>query len=67
MSTRIQSVIVLGLGKVGFLVAELLHLTGFKVTGADLASSWAAIEILIGLLIGNRVDGTLYPKLLVDR
>jgi saccharopine dehydrogenase-like NADP-dependent oxidoreductase len=31
-----QSVIVLGLGKVGFLVAELLHLTGFKVTGADL-------------------------------
>lgn len=36
MSQNIQSVIVLGLGKVGFLVAELLHLTGFKVTGADL-------------------------------
>lgn len=37
MSNRIQSVIVLGLGKVGFLVAELLHLTGFSVTGADMA------------------------------
>lgn len=36
MSGRINSIIVLGLGKVGFLVAELLHLTGFKVTGADL-------------------------------
>lgn len=37
MSTQIQSVLVLGLGKVGYLVAELLHLTGFKVTGGDLA------------------------------
>jgi saccharopine dehydrogenase-like NADP-dependent oxidoreductase len=37
MNRRIQSVIVLGLGKVGFLVAELLHMTGLKVTGADLA------------------------------
>ncbi|WP_136809812.1 saccharopine dehydrogenase family protein [Desulfosediminicola flagellatus] len=37
MRGRIQSILVLGLGKVGFLVAELLHLTGFKVTGADLS------------------------------
>lgn len=37
MSTRINTILVLGLGKVGYLVAELLHRTGFKVTGADLA------------------------------
>ena len=36
MSARIKSVFVLGLGKVGFLVATLLHETGFRVTGADL-------------------------------
>lgn len=35
MQPAISSVIVLGLGKVGHLVAELLHLTGFTVTGAD--------------------------------
>lgn len=36
MAKRINSVLVLGLGKVGYLVAFLLHQTGFKVTGADL-------------------------------
>lgn len=36
MRAGINSVIVLGLGKVGHLVAELLHRTGFKVTAADL-------------------------------
>ncbi len=36
MTTRINSVLVLGLGKVGHLVARLLHETGFAVTGADL-------------------------------
>ena len=36
MSARIESVLVLGLGKVGSLVATLLHETGFQVTGADL-------------------------------
>jgi saccharopine dehydrogenase-like NADP-dependent oxidoreductase len=35
MSARISSVFVLGLGKVGSLVATLLHETGFAVTGAD--------------------------------
>ncbi len=35
MNKRINSVLVLGLGKVGYLVALLLHETGFKVTGAD--------------------------------
>lgn len=35
MSARIRSVLVLGLGKVGSLVATLLHETGFDVTGAD--------------------------------
>ena len=36
MKNRINSILVLGLGKVGHLVAELLHETGFRVTGADL-------------------------------
>jgi len=35
MSGKIKSVFVLGLGKVGFLVAFLLHETGFEVIGAD--------------------------------
>ncbi len=35
MTKHISSVLVLGLGKVGYLVALLLHETGFKVTGAD--------------------------------
>lgn len=35
MKKRINSVLVLGLGKVGYLVALLLHETGFKVSGAD--------------------------------
>lgn len=33
---KIKSIIVLGLGKVGKLVAALLNKTGFKVTGADI-------------------------------
>jgi saccharopine dehydrogenase-like NADP-dependent oxidoreductase len=36
MNAGIKSVFVLGLGKVGSLVAGLLHETGFEVTGADL-------------------------------
>lgn len=32
---RIQNILVLGMGKVGHLVAELLHKTGFSVFGAD--------------------------------
>jgi saccharopine dehydrogenase-like NADP-dependent oxidoreductase len=35
MHANIESVLVLGLGKVGALVATLLHDTGFDVTGAD--------------------------------
>jgi len=35
MSRSLNAVIVLGLGKVGCLVAELLHRTGFRVTGVD--------------------------------
>lgn len=35
MAGEIKSVLVLGLGKVGSLVASLLHETGFAVTGAD--------------------------------
>ncbi len=36
MGSAIRSVMVIGLGKVGYLVAELLQKTGFAVTGADL-------------------------------
>jgi saccharopine dehydrogenase-like NADP-dependent oxidoreductase len=36
MSVKIESVFVLGLGKVGKLAARLLHETGFDVRGADL-------------------------------
>jgi saccharopine dehydrogenase-like NADP-dependent oxidoreductase len=49
MSERINSVFVLGLGKVGELVALLLHATGFRVTGADLRATvdqpFAAIRL----------------------
>ena len=37
MSKSIGTPLVLGLGKVGYLVALLLHETGFKVTGCDLS------------------------------
>jgi len=36
MKKCINSVPILGLGKVGYLVALLLHETGFEVSGADL-------------------------------
>lgn len=36
MNNKIQTILVLGLGKVGHLVARLLDRTGFTVTGADL-------------------------------
>jgi saccharopine dehydrogenase-like NADP-dependent oxidoreductase len=36
MQSKLNSVLVLGLGKVGSLVATMLHETGFAVTGADL-------------------------------
>jgi saccharopine dehydrogenase-like NADP-dependent oxidoreductase len=36
MSAKIESVLVLGLGKVGSLVGTLLQASGFRVTGADL-------------------------------
>jgi len=52
MNRRIQSVVVLGLGKVGFLVAELLHLSGFSVTGADITPQknkpFPTVEIDVG-------------------
>jgi saccharopine dehydrogenase-like NADP-dependent oxidoreductase len=35
MERKITSVLVLGLGKVGSLLASMLHESGFKVTGAD--------------------------------
>lgn len=37
MGNKITTIVVLGLGKVGYLVAGLLHKSGFQVTGADIA------------------------------
>lgn len=37
MEKRIKTVLVLGLGKVGSLVATLLHAAGFEVTGVDMS------------------------------
>jgi len=49
MAKKIEKIIVLGLGKVGSLVAELLHRQGFFVTGADLhpgeTAAYPVIEI----------------------
>lgn len=39
MTAKIESILVLGLGKVGSLVATLLHETGFAVTGADMSAA----------------------------
>jgi saccharopine dehydrogenase-like NADP-dependent oxidoreductase len=36
MQRKMHSILVVGLGKVGSLIASLLHETGFEVTGADL-------------------------------
>ncbi|MEL6523735.1 MAG: L-lysine dehydrogenase, partial [Pseudomonadota bacterium] len=35
MNTKLEKIAVLGLGKVGLLAAELLHRSGFEVTGID--------------------------------
>lgn len=49
MGANIQSVLVLGLGNVGSLVAGLLHAGGFNVTGADIGerkgSSFPVIKV----------------------
>jgi len=46
---QIKSILVLGMGKVGHLVAELLHETGFSVVGADVHiskdSNFIAVEL----------------------
>jgi saccharopine dehydrogenase-like NADP-dependent oxidoreductase len=61
MSARIKTVFVLGLGKVGSLVARLLHETGFDVTGADLFEQeglpFPALKLESGDLSG--LKGTL--------
>lgn len=61
MQKKIDSVLVLGLGKVGSLVASLLQETGFKVTGADMqpnASHPFAVKSL------NVSDSTQLGKLM---
>ncbi len=63
MKKRIESVIVLGLGKVGHLVAELLQETGFTAQGADLhipeGAPYPAIQLDLAdnLTIGEHLSG----------
>lgn len=56
MGKPLNTVIVLGLGKVGYLVADLLHRAGFSVTGADLAPHTNKPYPVISLDVGNRED-----------
>ncbi len=56
MRMVIQSVLVLGLGKVGHLVARLLHRTGFDVTAADLHPSTAKPYATKKLDVSNQND-----------
>lgn len=53
MSAAIHSVIVLGLGKVGHLVAELLQSSGFETTGADRYLPPAPSYAVLGLDVGD--------------
>ncbi len=62
MKKHIDSVLVLGLGKVGHLVALLLHETGFKVCAADLNPTDTfpfpvqALDVLSAVLAGALKD-----------
>lgn len=56
MNKSIDSVLVLGLGKVGHLVALLLHETGFKVAAADLNPAAPFPFPVQALDVANAVD-----------
>jgi saccharopine dehydrogenase-like NADP-dependent oxidoreductase len=56
VSANIKSILVLGLGKVGSLVATLLHETGLAVTGADLHAADAGAPFPVIPLDVNRQD-----------
>ena len=61
MRKKIRSILVLGLGKVGSLVALLLHETGFTVTGADVHFRDEVPFAVITLDVGStdELTGTL--------
>ncbi|PHR94707.1 MAG: L-lysine dehydrogenase [Blastopirellula sp.] len=52
-----KKIIVLGLGKVGTLAAELLHDSGFEVTGIDLKQSNSNLPFTTKILDLNSTDG----------
>lgn len=56
MKNCIDSILVLGLGKVGHLVALLLHETGFKVRAADLAPAGSFSFPVQALDVTNEID-----------
>ncbi|MGB9081795.1 MAG: saccharopine dehydrogenase C-terminal domain-containing protein [Desulfuromonadaceae bacterium] len=53
MGNKINTILVLGLGKVGLLVASMLHETGFSVTGADARCREEPPFPVILLQVGN--------------
>jgi saccharopine dehydrogenase-like NADP-dependent oxidoreductase len=61
MKNRINRVLVLGLGKVGHLVAELLHETGFEVTGADLeiGTGFPFVAVAVDVADPDQLSGLL--------
>ena len=59
MSEKLNSVLVLGLGNVGSLVATLLHETGFKVTGADIKDTVGMLYPVEKLDLGNPGDSEI--------
>ena len=56
MTARIHSVLVLGLGKVGHLVALLLHETGFAVSAADLRPASSSHFPVLALDVASAAD-----------
>lgn len=53
MKNNIQSILVLGLGKVGHLVAQLLNKTGFTVTGGDLTAQSETDYPILNIDVSN--------------
>lgn len=53
MPGKIDRILVLGLGKVGWLIAHMLHETGFSVTGADMRPCKAPSFSVTALDVGN--------------
>ncbi len=56
MTTKLEKIAVLGLGKVGLLAAELLHRSGFAVTGIDKIAPSGALPFEVKSLDLSDID-----------